>query len=114
LRDYDEIAPFKWRIQATRGAFRNAYLDLSGIIIINNYCGKLFAEMGADVILVERVKGTHLHFESPFIDDIDGLERSLSFTYSNSSKRRVTLSLGTVTGQEPSSQIATSADLIID
>ncbi len=49
-------------------------LDLSGAT--GNYAGKLFADMGADVILVEPPGGTELRREPPFIDDVPGTERS--------------------------------------
>ena len=54
-------------------------LDLSGPM--GNYCGKMFADMGADVILVEPPGGSGLRFEPPFIGDIPGTERSLNFAY---------------------------------
>ena len=60
-------------------------LDLSGPM--GNYCGKMFADMGADVILVEPPSGTQLRFEPPFLDNTPGIERSLSFAYQNTSTR---------------------------
>jgi benzylsuccinate CoA-transferase BbsE subunit len=86
-------------------------LDLSGPM--GNYCGKLFADMGADVILVEPPGGTRLRFEPPFIGDVLGLERSLSFAYYNTSKRGITLDLDCVSGQALFRQLVASADLVI-
>ncbi|MDB6000930.1 MAG: L-carnitine dehydratase/bile acid-inducible protein, partial [Rhizobacter sp.] len=54
-----------------------------------------------------------LRFEPPFIHDLPGLERSLSFAYYNTSKRSVTLDLDSASGQALFKQLALSADLVI-
>ncbi|HEY0297031.1 MAG TPA: CoA transferase [Bordetella sp.] len=87
-------------------------LDLSGPL--GNYCGKLFAEMGADVILVEPTGGTRARFEPPFLDASPGLERSLSFAYYNTSKRGVTLDLDCTSGQGLLRRLAARADIVIE
>src|SRR6185503_9871579 len=86
-------------------------LDLSGPM--GNYCGKMFADMGADVILVEPPAGTRLRFEPPFLDDIPGIERSLSFAYHNTSKRGISLNLDTADGQNLLRKLVLTADLVI-
>jgi crotonobetainyl-CoA:carnitine CoA-transferase CaiB-like acyl-CoA transferase len=55
------------------------------------YCGKALADLGADVILVERPTGNDLRFAPPFRDQMDGLESSLTFAYYQHNKRGVTL-----------------------
>ena len=87
-------------------------LDLSGAM--GNYCGKLFADMGADVILVEPPGGTELRREPPFIDDVAGPERSLGFLYQNTSKRGICLSLETPSGQRLLRDLAATSDLVIE
>ena len=87
-------------------------LDLSGPM--GNYCGKLFADMGADVILVEPPAGTRLRFEPPFVDGIAGLERSLSFAYHNTSKRGTTLNLDSVSGQNLFRKLVETADVVLE
>ena len=87
-------------------------LDLSGAM--GNYCGKLFADMGADVILVEPPEGSELRREPPFIDDLPGLERSLSFAYQNTSKRGIVLDLDCASGQRIFRDLASNADLVIE
>ena len=87
-------------------------LDLSGAM--GNYCGKLFADMGADVILVEPPGGTELRREPPFIDDVPGTERSLSFLYQNTSKRGICLSLETPSGKRLFRDLAATSDLVIE
>jgi len=87
-------------------------LDLSGPM--GNYAGKLFGDMGADVILVEPVGGTELRREPPFIDGIAGTERSLNFAYQNTSKRGICLDLDTASGQHLFRELAATADLVIE
>lgn len=87
-------------------------LDLSGPM--GNYAGKLFADMGADVILVEPPQGTALRREPPFIAGIAGVERSLNFAYQNTSKRGICLDLDTASGQHLFRELAATADLVIE
>jgi len=87
-------------------------LDLSGPI--GNYCGKLFGDLGAEVILVEPPSGTRLRFEPPFLGDAPGLERSLAFAYHNTSKRGISLNLDSVTGQELLRRLVATADIVIE
>lgn len=87
-------------------------LDLSGPT--GNYCGKLFAELGADVILVEPPAGTRLRREPPFVDGVAGLERSLSFAYYNTSKRGITLNLDKIGGRNLFFKLVEDADLVIE
>ncbi len=87
-------------------------LDLTGAM--GNYCGKLFADMGADVILVEPIGGSELRREPPFIGDISGLERSLNFAYQNTSKRGIALDLDTRSGQRILRTLARDADLVVE
>lgn len=81
---------------------------------MGNYAGKLFADMGADVILVEPLAGTELRREPPFIEDIPGTERSLNFAYQNTSKRGICLDLDTASGQHLLRDLARTADLVIE
>ena len=87
-------------------------LDLSGPM--GNYAGKLFADMGADVILVEPPQGTALRREPPFIGDVPGIERSLNYAYQNTSKRGICLDLDTASGQRLLRELAATADLVIE
>jgi len=87
-------------------------LDLSGAL--GNYAGKLFADMGADVILVEPPAGSELRRAPPFIDDVPGIERSLGFAYQNTSKRGICLDLDTPSGRELLRALAATADLVIE
>jgi benzylsuccinate CoA-transferase BbsE subunit len=87
-------------------------LDLSGPM--GNYCGKMFAELGADVVLVEPPDGTPLRHEPPFADDEPGPERSLAFFANNTSKRSVRLDLEQEPGQAAFRDLAERAHLVIE
>lgn len=87
-------------------------LDVSGPM--GNYCGKMFADLGADVILVEPPRGTPLRREPPFIEARPGIERSLTYAYHNTSKRGITLDLDTPSGQALFRNLAATADLVIE
>jgi benzylsuccinate CoA-transferase BbsE subunit len=87
-------------------------LDLSGPL--GNYCGKLFAELGADVVLVEPPGGSALRHEPPFVADEPGIERSLGFAYNNTSKRSLRLDLGHPEGQQVLRDLAAGAALVIE
>jgi benzylsuccinate CoA-transferase BbsE subunit len=87
-------------------------LDLSGPM--GNYAGKMFGDLGADVILVEPPGGTALRREPPFIGGEAGLERSLNHAYQNASKRGLCLDLTHERGRELLRELAAGADLVIE
>jgi benzylsuccinate CoA-transferase BbsE subunit len=78
------------------------------------YCGKMFAELGADVVLIEPPGGCRLRRERPFIDDNPGVEASLAFAYHNTSKRGITLDLARGEGCELFRGLAATADLVLE
>ena len=55
------------------------------------YCGRLLAGLGADVIKVEPAEGAPSRHIGPFAGDEDGLERSLHFWHYNVGKRSAVL-----------------------
>jgi crotonobetainyl-CoA:carnitine CoA-transferase CaiB-like acyl-CoA transferase len=75
----------------------DAGLPLSGLRILDFtdrtgvYCGKLLADIGADVIKVELPMGDSLRRKPPFIAGAPSREASLLFAYYNDNKRGVTL-----------------------
>ena len=87
-------------------------LELAGAM--SQYCGKLFAELGADVIFIEPPAGSSLRAVEPYIDDEPGADRNLSFAYFNTSKRGITLDLEKREGQALFRRLAQNADLVID
>jgi benzylsuccinate CoA-transferase BbsE subunit len=78
------------------------------------FCGKLMADLGADVIKIEPPGGQHTRMVGPFLHDIPHRERSLSFWHYNTSKRGATLNLETSAGQDLFRRLASSADILLE
>lgn len=94
---------------------------LAGLKVIDlsqryaHYCGKLFADMGADVVLVEKPRtGCALRAEAPFLGDRHDPEYSIPFFYFNTSKRGVTLDLEQPEGRDLFKTLARQCDLVIE
>ena len=72
---------------------------LSGIRVVEvaseyaSFAGKLLADLGGEVIVVEPPGGHHTRGYEPFADDEPGLERSLWWWHYNTSKKGVVLAL---------------------
>lgn len=99
--------------QAPRGALDGLrVLDAAGPM--GSYCGKLLADMGADVVLVEPVGGGILRREPPFIADAQGPEHGIAFTYFNTSKRAITLNLDAPKGQDLLRRLAVDSHVLIE
>ncbi|MFQ5697674.1 MAG: CaiB/BaiF CoA transferase family protein [Myxococcota bacterium] len=87
-------------------------LELAGAS--GHYCGKLFADMGADVLKIERPGGDASRALRPWIGRDPGPDRSLVFAYMNTSKRGVTLDLAQPEGRELFRKLASGADLVLE
>ncbi len=81
---------------------------------IGQFCGKLMADLGADVIKIEPPGGQHTRAVGPFLDDIPQRERSLSFWHYNTSKRGVTLNLETPEGRGLFRRLVPTADILLE
>jgi benzylsuccinate CoA-transferase BbsE subunit len=77
-------------------------------------CGRILADMGADVIKVEPPGGDPARQIGPFLDDQPHPDRSLFFWFYNLNKRSLTLDLSTAKGAEVFGRLAQSADLVIE
>jgi benzylsuccinate CoA-transferase BbsE subunit len=78
------------------------------------YCGKLLADMGADVIKIEKPGGDATREIPPFWGDRAHPERSLFFLYTNTSKRGLTLDLTSVEGRGLFRRLVERADLVLE
>lgn len=78
------------------------------------YCTKLFADLGAEVIKVERPEGDGARKRGPFLGDHPDRELSGLFLYLNTNKLGVTLSLGSATGREIFKQLIASTDILVE
>jgi len=81
---------------------------------MGNYCGKLFADLGADVILVEPASGVPTRGMEPMISCHEGAEASLVYQYQNTNKRSIVLDLEQDGGRELLRALVKGADLLIE
>ena len=78
------------------------------------FCGKLLADLGADVIKIEPPGGQTTRSVGPFLEDIPHRERSLSFWHYNTSKRGTTLNLESIDGQRLFRRLAATSDIVLE
>ena len=77
-------------------------------------CGKVLADMGADVIKVERPGGDTARGIGPFYHDEIHPEKSLSWLFANMNKRGVTLDIESSEGRELVRRLAATSDFVIE
>lgn len=87
-------------------------LDLAGER--GAFCGKLLADMGADVIKVEPPGGDQARRIGPFVHGAADAEKSLSFWYNNTSKRGITLNIESGKGREILRSLVRTADVVLE
>ena len=78
------------------------------------FCGKLMADLGADVLKIEPPGGQHTRLVGPFLDALPHRERSLSFWHYNTSKRGLTLNLEHPEGQALFRRLVPTADIVLE
>ena len=79
------------------------------------FCGRLFARLGADVVLVERPRtGSALRWEPPFLDDRAGVERGGLFMFTAAGKRSITLDAASPDGAAILGRLLECVDVLID
>ena len=78
------------------------------------FCSKLLADMGAEVVKVERPGGDASRQIGHFWEHSPHSERSLFFWYNNTSKLGVTLNLETEEGRRIFFMLAAKADVVIE
>jgi len=76
--------------------------------------GKLFADMGAEVCVVEPPRGGVLRTRPPFADDEEDPERSLAWWHYNTSKLGVTLDLKRDADRQRFIELVRSADIVLE
>lgn len=87
-------------------------LDLGGPL--GNYCGKLFADLGADVILIEPPQGVPTRHVGPTVRGGKSPEHSLRYQYENTNKRSVVLDLKSPAGREALLRLTAKASVVIE
>ncbi|PON11781.1 CoA transferase, partial [Candidatus Entotheonella serta] len=78
------------------------------------YCAKLIADMGADVIKIEPPGGDEARRIGPFYHDEEELEKSLYWFMLNTSKRGITLDITTARGAELFRRLVAEADFVVE
>ena len=83
--------------------------------VSGEYCGKLIADFGAEVIKIERPgAGSPTRHLGPFAGAGEAIERSGLFAYLNTNKRSVALDLTSAAGQDMLQRIVATVDVVID
>ncbi len=83
--------------------------------VAGEYCGKLLADFGAEVIKVESPgRGSPTRAMAPIVGEGDEPERSVVFAYLNTNKRSVALDVGAPSQAEQLHHLIATADAVID
>lgn len=77
-------------------------------------CAKILADLGCDVIKIEKPGGDKARRIGPFYRDIYHPERSLYWFSYNANKRGITLNIETADGQEIFKKLIKKADFVIE
>jgi len=77
-------------------------------------CGKLLADLGADVILIERPGGSTARLKGHFYHDVMDPNKSLLFFAFNANKRSTTLNIETADGKDIFKRMVKGADIVIE
>ncbi len=92
-------------------------LDLSRVLA-GPWCTQMLADLGADVIKVERpgVGDDTRHWGPPFLKDVDGKDTTQAtyFTACNRNKRAITLDMAQPEGQALIRQLALQSDILVE
>ncbi len=78
------------------------------------YAGKLFADLGAEVIRIEPLDGDPTRQRRPFFQDTAGRENSLRYQYLNTSKKAIALDLTDPAARQIFQKLIGTVDLFIE
>jgi crotonobetainyl-CoA:carnitine CoA-transferase CaiB-like acyl-CoA transferase len=82
--------------------------------IAGSYCGKLFADLGADVVKVEGPAGDELRHRGEAPEDASGLFRGGAFLHLSTNKRSAVLDQSSQADRGTFARLAERADLVIE
>jgi crotonobetainyl-CoA:carnitine CoA-transferase CaiB-like acyl-CoA transferase len=77
-------------------------------------CGKMFADMGAEVIKAEPPEGCSTRRIPPFLEDVPGLDRSTYFLAYGAGKKSITLNLENADGRELLLELVKRSDFLVE
>ncbi len=84
-------------------------------IVAGPFCAMILADMGAEVIKIERTRvGERARLNEPFIQSDDGRQASARFLAINRNKKSVTLDLRHSRGKEIFENMVQAADVLLD
>ncbi len=81
---------------------------------VGTYCGKLLADLGAEVIKVEPPGGGLERHNPPFIGSAANPDTSLAFWVNNTSKKSVVLDLDSAEGQASAKKLVAGAQIVLE
>jgi benzylsuccinate CoA-transferase BbsE subunit len=77
-------------------------------------CGKIFADLGAEVIKIEPPGGCSTRSIPPFLEDLPGPDRSLYAIAYHAGKKSITVNLDATAGQRLFRDLAKKSDFIVE
>ena len=77
-------------------------------------CGRILADLGADVVKVEPPGGEPDRLVPPFVGDIETSERSIPWLAANVNKRGITCDLASSDGRELFARLASAARIVVE
>ena len=99
--------------KAESNVFGNVHVvELAGEL--GAYTGKLFADLGAEVIRIESMEGDPTRLEKPFFKEIPGIENSLRYQYLNTNKKGIVFDIASPEGKEVFLNLIKTANLLIE
>lgn len=78
------------------------------------YCGKMLADLGCDVVKIEKPAGDRARSIGPFYHDDHDPEKSLFWLAYNTNKRSVTLDIETGEGRETFKKLVSGSDVVLE
>jgi crotonobetainyl-CoA:carnitine CoA-transferase CaiB-like acyl-CoA transferase len=100
--------------QADAGGFLSGVRVLELADELGEYCGKVLAGLGADVIKVEPLGGEVTRSYGPFAGDDPHPDKSLYFWHYNFGKRGVTVDLESEHGRDQLARLIKTADVVLE
>ncbi|MGD8832681.1 MAG: CoA transferase, partial [Pseudomonadales bacterium] len=76
--------------------------------------GRVLADLGAEVILVEPPGGASVRHEAPYLADEPGVERGFAHLYLNTNKRSVVLDLDAAADRARFLDLVATADVLLE
>ena len=98
----------------SKGALAGSLIVEMASRVCGEYCGKLLADFGAEVIKIEPPGGSPTRRMGPFKDGIAGPERSALFGYLNTNKKSVVLDLSLAADRAKLDTLLARANALIE